>query len=259
MPKVLIKKEKREYIKEIGREVTVSKPRYYYVEDLTKDYHTSEGIIAKKDLKKKDGSLVKTSMNKEFVIFSSDFTDDFRKIKRIPQIIPLKDIGIIISETGIGKTSRVVDAGAGSGAVACFLGHIVKEVTSYDIKKEHADIAKQNVKMLNLKNVKIKNKDFYHDVDEKDVDLVMLDLPEPWNAIRSAEKALSVGGYVVSYSPTIPQVMDFVNTISKNPKFFIIKTIEIIERKWDVYQRKVRPKSSGIGHSGFLTFVRRIA
>ena len=259
MPKVLIKKEKKEFVPEIGKEITVSKPRYYYVEDASKDYHTSEGIITKKDLKKKDGSVVKTSMNKEFVIFSSDFTDDFRKIKRIPQIIPLKDIGVIIAEAGISKSSKIVDAGTGSGAVACIFGHIAKEVTSYDIKKEHVDIAKQNAKMLGLKNVKIKNKDIYRDVDEKDVDLVMLDLPEPWNAIRSAENALRVGGYVVSYSHTIPQVMDFVNTISKNPKFFIIKTIEIIERKWDVYQRKVRPKSTGIGHSGFLTFVRRIA
>jgi len=259
MPKILIKKEKKEYIKEIGREVTVSKPRYYYVEDLTKDYHTSEGIIAKKDLKKKDGSVVKSSMNKNFVIFTSDFTDDFRKIKRIPQIIPMKDIGVIFAETGLGKTSKVVDAGTGSGAIACLFGHMVKEVTSYDIKKEHVDIAKQNVKMLNLKNVKIKNKDIYKDVDEKDVDLVMLDLPEPWNAIRSAEKALRIGGFVVSYSPTIPQVMDFANTIRKNNNFIVTKTIEIIERKWDVYQRKVRPKSAGIGHSGFLTFVRKIS
>jgi tRNA (adenine57-N1/adenine58-N1)-methyltransferase len=259
MPKVLIKKEKKQFVPEIGKEITVAKPRYYYVEDPSKDYHTSEGVISKKDLKKKDGSVVKTNTNKEFVIFSSDFTDDYRKIRRLPQIIPLKDIGIIISETGISKNSKVVDAGTGSGAVACFLGHLVKEITSYDIRKEHVDIAKQNVKMLGLKNVKIKNKDVYRDVDEKDVDLFMLDLPEPWNAIRSVEKALKVGGYVVSYSPTIPQVMDFVNTISKNPKFFVIKTIEMIERKWDVYQRKVRPKSAGIGHSGFLTFVRRIS
>jgi tRNA (adenine57-N1/adenine58-N1)-methyltransferase len=198
-------------------------------------------------------------MNKEFVVFSSDFSDDFRKIKRLPQIIPLKDIGVIISETGIGKQSRVLDSGTGSGAVACFLGHLVKEVVSYDIKKEHVDIAKKNVKMLKLKNVKIKNKNIYKDVDEKDMDLFVLDVPEPWNAIRSAEKGLRVGGYLVSYSPTIPQVMDFVNTISGNKQFIIIKTIEIIERKWDVYQRKVRPKSSGIGHSGFLTFIRKIA
>jgi len=259
MAKILIKKEKREFIKELNREVVVSKPRHYYVEDLTQDFHSSEGIISKKDLKKKDGSTVKSSMNKEFVVFTSDFSDDFKRIKRLPQVIPLKDIGVIISETGIGKTSKVLDSGTGSGAVACMMGHLVKEVVSYDIKKEHVDIAKQNVKMLGLKNVKIKNKSIYKDVDEKDMDLFVLDVPEPWNAIRSAEKALRVGGFLVSYSPCVPQVMDFVNTISINKNFIMVKTIEIIERKWDVRERKVRPKSAGIGHSGFLTFIRKIA
>ena len=258
MSKILIKKGKREYIKELGKEVVVSKPRYYYVEDPSKDYHTAEGIIKKADLKKKDGTIAKTNTNKEFVVFSGTFIDDYRKIKRLPQIIPLKDIGIIMAETGVAKQSRVVDAGTGSGALACFLAHHVKEVTSYDIKKEHIEVAKKNVKALGLKNVKIKNKNIYQGADEKDIDLLVLDVPEPWNAIRTAENALKVGGFLVSYSPTIPQVMDFVNTIANNKNFIVIKTIEMIERKWDVYQRKVRPKSEGIGHSGFLTFIRRI-
>ncbi|MBN2112316.1 methyltransferase domain-containing protein [Candidatus Woesearchaeota archaeon] len=259
MPKILIRKAKKEYVKELDKEVTISKPRYYFVEDPAKDYHTSEGIVTKKDLKKKDGSLVKTNTGKEFFVFSASFTDRYRKIKRLPQIIPLKDIGHIIAETGVGKQSRAVDAGTGSGALACFLGHLVKEVTSYEIRKEHADIARENVKNLGLKNVKIKNKDIYRDIDEREIDILVLDLPEPWNAIRSAEKALKVGGFLVSYSPTIPQVMDFANTISSNPKFIVLKTIEVIERNWDVYGRKVRPNSSGIGHSGFLTFVRKIS
>lgn len=259
MPKVLIRKERKEYVKEIDKEVTVAKPRYYFVEDASKDYHTADGVIAKKDLKKKDGSIVKTNTGKEFLVFSSDFSDEYRKIRRLPQIIPLKDIGIIIAETGIGKQSKVVDAGTGSGAAACFLAHLVKEVVSYDIKKEHVQIARENVKRLGLKNIKIKNKNIYKEVNEKDADLFVLDVPEPWNAISSADKALKVGGYLVSYSPTIPQVMDFVNTIANNPKFIVTKTIEAIERKWDVYRRKVRPKSSGIGHSGFLTFARKIS
>ncbi len=125
--------------------------------------------------------------------------------------------------------------------------------------KEYIQIAKQNIKSLGLKNVKIKNKNIYKEIDEKDVDLIILDLPEPWNAIRSAEKALKIGGFLISYSPTIPQVMDFVNTMSNNPRFIFLKAIEIIERNWEVYGRKVRPKSAGIGHSGFLTFVRKIS
>ena len=94
--------------------------------------------------------------------------------------------------------------------------------------------------------------------EEKDVDLITLDLPSPWNAIKPAEKALKIGGYLVSYSPTVPQVIDFVTVISNNDNFLYIKTCEIIKRNWDVEGRKVRPKSEGIGHSGFLTFCRKI-
>lgn len=259
MAKLLVKKEKKEFIKELNKEVTISKQRAYYVSDITKDFHGAEGIVTKKDLKKKDGSVVKTNTNKEFVVFSSSFIDDYKRIKRGPQIIPLKDIGVIIAETGLGKKSRVLEAGTGSGAVACFLANFVKEVISYDIKKEHIQIAKENVKFLELKNVTIKNKNIYKEVDAVNVDLVILDLPEPWNAIRSAEKALKIGGFIVSYSPTIPQVIDFVNTISTSKNFIVQKTIEIIQRSWDVRDRKVRPKSSGICHSGFLTFVRKIS
>ena len=56
--------------------------------------------------------------------------------------------------------------------------------------------------------------------------------------------------------------LDYENSIKTGTYFYLFyyKTIiEMIERKWDVYGRKVRPKSAGIGHSGFLTFVRRIS
>ena len=66
------------------------------------------------------------------------------------------------------------------------------------------------------------------------------------------------GGFLVSYSPTIPQVSDFVAEIKKHGHFALIKTIEISEREWEISERKIRPKSTAIGHSGFLTFVRKI-
>ena len=258
MAKVLIKKGKKEFIKELNKEVLVVKPATYYVKDPDKDYHTTDGVISKKDLSKKDGSIIKTNNEKEFTIFTSSFPDDFRKIGRSAQIIPLKDIGLIIAETGINKNSIVVDAGAGSGALACFLANICKEVTTYEIRDDFCKIVNENKKFLNLKNLKVKEEDIYRGIEEKDVDLITLDLPSPWNAIKPAEKALKIGGYLVSYSPTVPQVMDFVSVISNNDNFLYIKTCEIIKRNWDVEGRKVRPKSEGIGHSGFLTFCRKI-
>lgn len=259
MAKVLIKKGKKEFIKELNREVLVVKPATYYVKDPDKDYHTTDGVISKKDLSKKDGSVVKTNNEKEFTIFTSSFPDDFRKIGRSAQIIPLKDIGLIIAETGINKNSIVVDAGAGSGALACFLAHICKEVTTYEIRDDFCKIVNENKKFLNLKNLKVKKEDIYLGIEEKDVDLVTLDVPEPWKALETAKKALKVGGFLVSYSPSIPQTMDFVNAIKQDKDLTHIKTIEVIQREWEIDERKVRPITTQTVHTGFLSFARRLS
>jgi len=230
----------------------------FYIKDTDKDFHCQYGFVNKKYLKKKSGSKVKTNTKKELTIFDPFFIDIYRKIKRDAQIIPLKDLGLIIAETGIDKNSKVIDAGAGSGALACFLAHLCKEVVTYEIRKDFIKIVKKNIELLELKNLKIKNKDIYDGISEKNADLVILDLPEPWRAIRSAKKALKVGGFLVSYSPSVPQTMDFVNKVNDDGDFVHVKTSEIIEREWEVEERKVRPKSRGIGHSGLISFCRRI-
>ncbi len=237
--------------------VLVSKNDKFLVKDTSKDYHTKHGFFKKEDLKKSN-KTIKTNTGKEFSIFDPFFTDLYRKIKRDAQIIPLKDIGLIVAETGINNKSKVVDAGAGSGALCCFLANIAKEVTTYEIREDFIEIVNYNIKFLNLKNIKIKNRNIYDGIEEKNVDLIVLDLPEPWNAIGAAKKALKIGSFLVSYSPTIAQTADFVNAINKDENFVHAKTSEIIERNWEIDERKVRPKSQQIGHSGFVSFARRI-
>jgi len=119
-------------------------------------------------------------------------------------------------------------------------------------------LLKKNIEFLGLSNVKIKNKNIYEGIEEKNRDLVVLDLPEPWKAIDAAKKALKFGGFLVSYSPTIPQTADFVNKINAEKEFVHVKTSEVIERNWEIDGRKVRPLSQQIGHSGFVSFARRI-
>ena len=233
--------------------------RKFYVKDLGQDLHTQYGYVKKEELKKaKEGDLIKSNTNKEFFIFNPSFIDLYRKIKRDAQIIPLKDIGLIIAETGINKSSKVLDAGSGSGALACFLAGIAKEVVTYEIREDFIEIVKSNIEFLKLKNIKIKNKNIYNEIDDKNIDVVILDLPEPWNAIENCAKALNPGGFLVSYSPSVPQVADFVNALRKNERFVYLKSIEITEREWEVEERKVRPKSKGLGHSGFLSFARKV-
>ena len=256
--RILILKPKKAFVKELNREISLIKLKKYYVDDLKKDFSTQYGIISKKDLKKKPGTIVKSSMDKEFIILDADFIDEYKRIKRTSQIMILKDIGHIISYTGINNKSKVVDAGTGCGANAIYLAHICKEVTSYDINPENVKVAKENIKNLGMKNIKVKEKSIFSGIDEKDVDLIVLDLPTPWNAIKAAEKSLRVGGYLVCYNPQITQTADFVNAVMANERFICEKTIELIERSWKIDGRVARPRSGGIGHTGFLTFVRRV-
>jgi len=232
--------------------------RKFYIRDTNKDAHTQFGFIKSDDLKKKDGSKLLSNTKEEFSIFTPYFIDIYGKIKRNAQIVSLKDIGQIIAETGVNKKSRVVDAGSGSGALACFLASIAKEVTTYDIREDFIKIVEENKKLLNLKNLKIKNRNIYEGIDETDIDVITLDLPEPWKALDSAKEALKIGGFLVSYSPSVPQAMDFVNEVSKNKNFVHIKTIELIQREWEISQRIVRPKTTQVVHTGFLSFARKI-
>ncbi|MBW2995852.1 methyltransferase domain-containing protein [Candidatus Woesearchaeota archaeon] len=256
--KILISKPKREFVKELNKEISVIKLKKFYIDDLTKDYSTQYGVISKSDLKKKAGSAVKSNTGKEFILLDADFIDDYKRIRRTSQIMTLKDIGYIMAQTGVNKNSRIVDAGTGCGANAIYLAHMCKEVVSYDIEKENIKVAKENIKNLGLKNIKVKEKSIFKGIDEKDVDLVVLDLPTPWNAIQAAEKCLRVGGYLVVYNPQITQTADFVNAIKANGKFIHEKTVELVERSWKINGPVVRPRSEGIGHTAFLTFVRRV-
>ncbi|MBR9699710.1 methyltransferase domain-containing protein [Candidatus Woesearchaeota archaeon] len=228
----------------------------FSIKDITKDFHSQYGFYKAADLKKK--GTITSNTGKEAAILDASFIDLYQKIRRSAQIIPMKDIGSILVKTGIGKESKVVDAGAGSGALALMLANFVKEVTTYEIREDFYELVKKNIENLGIKNLKIKNKDV-KEISEKNVDLITLDIPDPWTAIEPVKKALKIGGFLVSYSPTTPQVTDFVNEINHHKEFIYLETTEILERQWEFSERKVRPKSQQIGHSGFLTFVRRIS
>ena len=140
--------------------------------------------------------------------------------------------------------------------MCCFLANIAKKVVSYEIRDDFAKIVEENKKLLNLKNLTIIKHDVTKGIKEKNVDVVIFDLPSPWDGLDAAYAALRPGGFLVSYSPTIPQVADFVN-IAVEKGWHVVKTSEIIEREWEVTGRKVRPMSQQIGHSGFLSFLRK--
>jgi len=188
------------------------------------------------------------------------FPDIFKNLSRGPQIITLKDAAIISAFTGVSSGYVVVDAGAGSGFLAVYLGNLVKpdgRVVSYERRPEFAEIARRNVIKAGLeKYVQIKDGDIFEGIDEKDVDVITLDVPEPWNAVANAKKALKPGGFLVSYVPSVEQFRRFVRECERR-KLRHERTIECNVREMVLKERGTRPQIKGLMHTGYITFVRK--
>ena len=227
----------------------------FLIGDLSKDFHTHCGVISKNDFSKRKCT---TNTGKEFFLFTPCFVDLFKSMKRAAQVILPKDSAAIVAETMVGKKSVVVDAGVGSGFLAAFLANICKKVISYEVRKEFVKIAKKNRDLLGLMNWEIKHKDVKNGIDEKNVDLVVFDLPEPWNCLDTASAALKRGAFFVCYLPNLTQVKRLVEELGKRDDFVYIKTIEVFKREWLVKEKLLRPEHHALTHTAFLVFSRRV-
>nr|MBI4157148.1 methyltransferase domain-containing protein [Candidatus Woesearchaeota archaeon] len=219
------------------------------------DLHTQSGVIKEKDLKK-NTSMVKTHSGKEFMVFPASFLDKIERIKRSPQAITEKDIASIILYSNISQNSKVLESGTGSGKLTSFLARIVfpGKLISYDINKENLKLSKQNFEFLELNNIILKNKDIYQGIQEKNLDAVILDLPESYKVLKHASKALKHGGFLVVFSIHVSQV----KKLLEDAKDFVhIITLENIQREWLIDERRSRPNSQHL-FTGFITILRNI-
>ncbi|MGV8176601.1 MAG: tRNA (adenine-N1)-methyltransferase [Candidatus Bilamarchaeaceae archaeon] len=183
------------------------------------------------------------------------FPSFLKKLSRGPAVILPKDAGAIIAYSGIGKESAVVEAGAGSGFLTAYLGRIAKKVVSYEKDERWVAVVKENVKKLGLENVEVKHGDIFNGIEEKDVDLVVLDLPEAEKAVAHAFSSLKKGGMVVGYLPHTEQVKSFVDECTKHTND--IFTTEIIAREYEVRDRGTRPSHFGLMHTAYLVFAKK--
>jgi len=232
--------------------------RIYFNETTKNDLQTYAGVIKQKDIiKAKPGSKIKSHIGKEFIVLDADFVDKIKSIRRGPQIITLKDSGIISSYTGIGPGSKVLEAGSGSGMLTCYLANLVRpngKVLSYEIREDFYKLTKENLEKLELdKFVELKNSDVSKS-KEKNLDVAILDLPEPWNVLYSVMKTLKPGGRMVFYLPTTNQVIKLLESFGE--EFTDIKIIEVIERRWQDKAGALRPGNDEMGHTGFIIFSR---
>ncbi len=219
------------------------------------------GVFNPSDLIGKNyGEQIKIG-NKQFWILTPSIQDKLIALRRRAQIILSRDSAHIIMNCSIESGFHVLEAGIGSGSLTIALANAVApngKVVSYDTREDFIDHAMKNVQMANLdKFVKTKVKDVTKGIDEKELNAIILDIPNPWDAVTHSYKALKVGGYFCTYSPLISQVEKTISEIKKN-NFIEVKTLENIQREMIVSDFGTRPSFDMLGHTGYLTFARKV-
>lgn len=230
-------------------------------------FHSHKGIIEFDDIIGKNyGSVVFSkpleTQGYKFFVLKPLPSDYILHMARKTQIIYPEDAGMILIYSGIGPGSVVIEAGSGSGALTCILASYVRpngHIYSYDIREKSLKRAKANVLKAKLGDIvsinygDLINEDFKHE----NVDAIILDLATPWDAIERIKKYLKLGGTLISFSPTIEQVKKTVLIMKKND-FIEINTYELLKRRIQVKENATRPEVRMIGHTGYITFGRKI-
>ena len=240
----------------------LNRHRTYLVKvEKGKSFHTHKGFIQLDQLIGKSyGTRVLSNTGTEFAVLKPQLSDFIFKSQRKTQITYPKDVALIVMFSGIGPGSRVVEAGTGTGALTTALAHYVKpdgRVYSYEIREEFTQTAMKNLKRADLLSyVELKGKDITQGIDETEVDAVILDLATPWLVISHAHSALAGGGTIVSFSPTIDQVVKTAEALEQN-YFIDIETVECIMRRMQTERGKTRPETLMTGHTGYITSARK--
>jgi tRNA (adenine57-N1/adenine58-N1)-methyltransferase len=179
------------------------------------------------------------------------------------QVIYPKDAAQIVMWGDIFPGARVLEAGAGSGALTCSLLRAVGEsgtVTSYEIRDDHAVHAVRNVEKFFGEapaNWTLHVADLAEHTGE--VDRIVLDMVAPWEVLPTVSANLVPGGVLVVYIATVTQLSRITEALREQECWTEPSAWETLMRPWHVVGLAVRPEHRMVGHTAFLLTARRLA
>ena len=251
-------------------QLTDSKGRHYtIVLEPGKEYHTHRGALAHDDLiGKPEGSLITSAANTSYLAMRPLLPDYVLSMPRGAQVIYPKDAAQIVMWGDVFPGARVLEAGAGSGALTCSLLRAVGDqgkVISYEVRQDHADHAIRNVEQFFGKapdnwSLTVADLNAHPSAAEGgEVDRVVLDMLAPWDVLETVRNALIPGGVLVVYVATTTQLSRVTEALREQQCWTEPESWETLMRPWHVVGLAVRPEHRMIGHTAFLLVARRLA
>jgi tRNA (adenine57-N1/adenine58-N1)-methyltransferase len=225
-------------------------------------FHSHAGILPHDEIIGKPyGSSFRTSHGQRLLAVKPTLAEFVYEMPRRTQIVYPKDLGAILLLADVFPGACVLEAGLGSGALTAALlwgvglrGQVVTyELNSAQVKQGLANIYKF---FPEANNLTVKVGDIYQGIEEREVDRVVLDVPEPWHVVPWAAHAFVPGGIFLSFLPTTLQVHQLCEAFRKDGRFQMVETVELILRTWHVSERSVRPDHRMVAHTGFIVTAR---
>ena len=234
------------------------------------EFHTHRGIVSHDSvIGSPEGSVVKASGGDEFLVLRPLLIDYVMSMPRGAQVIYPKDAAQIIHEGDVFPGARVLEAGAGSGALTCSLLRAVGpsgRVISYEVRDDHAEHARRNVATFfgaEPENWDLVVADVNEAADsglgEASVDRVVLDMLAPWDVLDAVARLLVPGGVLIVYVATVTQLSRTVEALREQQCWTEPRSWESLQRGWNVVGLAVRPQHNMRGHTAFLISARRLA
>jgi tRNA (adenine57-N1/adenine58-N1)-methyltransferase catalytic subunit len=252
----------------VGDRVQLTDPKgrmHTIVLEPGKAFHTHRGALEHDELiGLPDGSVITATSGTQYLALRPLLSDYVLSMPRGAQVIYPKDAAQIVAMGDVFPGAKVLEAGAGSGALTCSLLRAVGEtgeVHSYELRPDFAAIARKNVEA------------FFggphpawhlHEGDVADngiegFDRIVLDMLTPWEALDMVEKSLIPGGVFIGYVATTPQLSELVEALRERGGWTEPRAWESLIRDWHAEGLAVRPDHRMIAHTAFLVSSRKLA
>jgi tRNA (adenine57-N1/adenine58-N1)-methyltransferase len=238
-----------------------SKRRHYLITlQPGSEFHSPKGVVRHDELLgAPEGCVVVSTRNEPYTALRPTLEDFVLLMPRGAQVIYPKDLGAILILADVAPGLRIFESGVGSGALSAAMLRVGAEVVGYELREDFANRARTNVRSFlgdeTMARYRVEVRDAYDGMDDGPFDRVVLDLPEPWQVVPHAEKALAAGGVLCAYTPSIVQASQTREALAGGP-WVEARTLEVLHRTWHVDGLAVRPDHRMVAHTGFLTAAR---
>ena len=229
-------------------------------------FHTTKGGISHDQLiGGPDGQVVTSAGGVAYVAFRPLLEEFTVTMPRGATVVYPKDAAHILMQADIFPGARVLEAGAGSGALSLHLLRAIGtggRLYSYERRADFAQIARKNVETFfggPHPAWELRLGDLVETIGPEPIDRAVLDMLAPWECLDAVGEVLEAGGVLCCYVATTTQLGRTMDTLRTHGGFTEPVAREYSAREWHAEGLAIRPGHGTSGHTGFLIFSRRLA